>query len=86
MSENFFLYFGVLSGFAIKTNFSFKEKNTFSRNFVYSYLSIGALSVFLISFVTIIIINQQPYSFKLVTTLMLYAFLFFSKDIILYNN
>lgn len=78
MSENFILYIGVLLIFAIKTNYSDKDKEHFKKkqsNF--SYLSIGSLSVLLI-LITHIFLNKVE-NWQTILTAILYAVIFLSK-------
>ena len=76
MSENFILYFAVLMGFALKTNFINQERSTFDKNF--SYLSIGTLSIMFIISSNMYI--NEVYEMHNSLILILYFFLFLSKD------
>ena len=76
MSENFILYFAVLMGFALKTNFINQERSTFDKNF--SYLSIGTLSIMFIVSSNMYI--NEVYEIRNFIILILYFFLFLSKN------
>lgn len=78
MSENFILYIGVLLIFAIKTNYSDKDKEAFKKkqNNVY-YLSIGSLSILMI-LTTHIFLNKVD-KWQIILTTLLYAVIFLSK-------
>lgn len=79
MSENFILYIGVLLIFAIKTNYSDKDKEAFKKkqNNVY-YLSIGSLSILMI-LTTHIFLNKVD-KWQIILTTLLYAVIFLSKN------
>lgn len=81
MSENFLSYFAVLSVFAIKTNFSHRDKERLHKKHLYYYMANGSLAVLILVILITMFVKSKTYFSQSILTLVFYASIFICMNI-----